>query len=131
MLWSDRHGKAARLFLLIPRWASKPLTHSLRGGQGAAPDLGGPRATPCIPGVMGEREEGREVPTHARVSAALMDEQRQFMVLELYYRKAGGKREGRKRVGGRLERKSKRERGEDKERGERKESKEREKRVRE
>jgi hypothetical protein len=28
-----------------------------------------------------------------------LDEQRQSMVLELYYRKAGGKREGRKREG--------------------------------
>ena len=62
------------------------------------PNLGAPGVTPCSPGVMGEREEGREVPTHARVSAALMDEQRQFMVLELYYRKAGGKRERERRV---------------------------------
>jgi hypothetical protein len=41
---------------------------------------------------MGERAEGREVPTQARVCAA---EQRQSMALELYCRKAGGKREGR------------------------------------
>jgi hypothetical protein len=43
---------------------------------------------------MGERDEGREVPTPARVSTALMSSS---MVLELYYRKAGRKREGRKR----------------------------------
>jgi hypothetical protein len=30
----------------------------------------------------------------ARVRAAGLDEQRQSMVLELYYRKAGGKRKG-------------------------------------
>jgi hypothetical protein len=45
---------------------------------------------------MEEREEGREVPTPARVKAADLDEQRLSMVLELYYREAGGKREGRK-----------------------------------
>jgi hypothetical protein len=55
----------------------------------------------------------REVPTQVRVctvgldwstgrpshppSVSGLDEQRQSMVLELYYRKAGGKREGRKR----------------------------------
>jgi hypothetical protein len=64
------------------------------------------------------------------VCAADFDEQRLFMVLELYYRNAGGKREGReretegglerKRVSGREERK-----GEDKENGERREDKER------
>jgi hypothetical protein len=40
---------------------------------------------------MGERDEGREVPTLERVSAVDLDEQRLSMVLELYYRKAGGK----------------------------------------
>jgi hypothetical protein len=58
---------------------------------------------------MEERGEGREVPTLVRVSAADLDEQRLSMVLELYCRKAGGKREGRKREGGR-ERKGQRER---------------------
>lgn len=38
---------------------------------------------------MGERAEGREVPTQVRVCAA---KQRQSMVLELYYRKAGGEK---------------------------------------
>ena len=46
---------------------------------------------------MGERAEGREVPTQKRVSSVGLDEQRQSMVLELYCRKAGGKRKGRKR----------------------------------
>ena len=46
---------------------------------------------------MGERDEGREIPTPLRVSTAVdLDEQRLSMVLELYYREAGGKREGRK-----------------------------------
>lgn len=59
MLWAGGGRTAATHFPLSLGWASKPLTHSLRGGQGAAPDLGGPRATPCIPGVMGERDKGR------------------------------------------------------------------------
>jgi hypothetical protein len=42
-------------------------------------------------------ERGREVPMQARVLGLGLDEQRQSMVLELYCRKAGGKREGRKR----------------------------------
>ena len=58
--------------------------------QGAAFDQG-PRATPCSPGVMGERAYGREVPTQARVCAAGRDEQRLSTILELYYRKAGRK----------------------------------------
>jgi hypothetical protein len=40
---------------------------------------------------MGERAEGREVPTQKRVSSVGLDEQRQSMVLELYCRKAGRK----------------------------------------
>ena len=48
-----------------------------------------------------------------RVSAADLDEQRLSMVLELYYRNAGGKREGRKERGGEKARESKRERGEE------------------
>jgi hypothetical protein len=51
---------------------------------------------------MGEREEGGEVPTPVRVSAVDLDEQRLSMVLELYCRKAGGKREGGKRERERL-----------------------------
>jgi hypothetical protein len=70
MLWTGRHGRAARHFPLSPGWASKPLTHFTEGGQGAA-QPGDPRATPCSSGVMEEREEGREVPTYVRVSTAL------------------------------------------------------------
>jgi hypothetical protein len=70
---------------------------------------------------MREREEGREVPTLVRVSAADLDEQRLSMVLELYYREAGEKREGKRERGKAREKKSKskreRERREDKERG--------------
>jgi hypothetical protein len=33
MLWTGRHGKAARHFPLSPGWASKPLTHSMEGGE--------------------------------------------------------------------------------------------------
>ena len=44
---------------------------------------------------MGERDEGREVP-NTDESEHSLDEQRLSMVLELYYRKAGGKREGKR-----------------------------------
>jgi hypothetical protein len=71
MPWTGRHGRAARHFPFSSGWASKPLTHSTGDGQGAA-QPGGPWATPCSPGVMGEREEGRQVPTLARVRTALM-----------------------------------------------------------
>jgi hypothetical protein len=98
MLWTGGPGRAARCFPLSPGWASKSLTHSSGGGQKAAQN-GSPRATSCSPSVMGKRDKGREVPTPARVSAADIDEQRLSMVLELYYRKAGRKREGRKREG--------------------------------
>ena len=97
MLWSGGHGRAARRFPLSPRWASKPLTHLTGDGEQGAAQPGGPGATPCSPGVMGEREEGREVPTPVRMSTADLDEQRLSMVLELFCRKAGRKREGRKR----------------------------------
>jgi hypothetical protein len=66
----------------------------------------------------GSEIRGREVPTQVRVSTVGLCEQRQSMVLELYCRKAGEKREGRER--GR-ERKSGREGGrerEERERGE-------------
>ena len=32
MLWTGRHGRVARCFPLSPRWASKPLTHSMGAG---------------------------------------------------------------------------------------------------
>jgi hypothetical protein len=54
----------------------------------------------------GMREE--RFPTPARVSAANLDEQRLSMVLELYYRKAGKRKERRERGG----RESKRGKGE-------------------
>ena len=54
-----------------------------------------------------------------------LDEQRLSMVLELFYRKAGRKREGRRERERGLERKRKREKGEER-RGEGREDKERE-----
>jgi hypothetical protein len=57
------------------------------------------------------------------VSAVDLDEQRLSMVLELFYRKAGRKREGRRERG--LERKRKREKGGERREG--REDKEREK----
>jgi hypothetical protein len=62
ILWSVGHGGAAIHFPLSPGWAFKPLTHSLGSGQGAALP-GSPGATLLKPpGLMGERDEGREVP---------------------------------------------------------------------
>jgi hypothetical protein len=70
------------------------------------------------------REERFSTP--AGVSAADLDEQRLSMVLELYYRTAGRKREGgRERGGERLERKNKREKKEER-RGEDREERRRE-----
>ena len=61
-------------------------------GSNPTGDLG---LHPVAPGLW---ERGLwEFPTQVRVCAAGLDEQRLSMVLELYYRKAGGKREGRKR----------------------------------
>jgi hypothetical protein len=44
------------------------------------------------------QEYGREVSTQARVCAAVL-EQRQSMILELYYRKAGAERRGKREKG--------------------------------
>ena len=62
-------------------------------------------------------------------SAVGLDEQRHSMVLELYCRKAGGKREGKKEGGGEA-REKERVRGREERRGERREDKERGERVR-
>jgi hypothetical protein len=71
MPWTGRHGRAARHFPFSPGWASKALTHLTGDGQWATQPEG-TGATPCSPPVMGEREEGRKVPTLPRVSTALM-----------------------------------------------------------
>ena len=63
--------------------------------KGQPPKPGGPRAIPFSLRVVGERAEGERFP-HRRECAAGLDVQRQSIVLELYCRKAGGKREGRK-----------------------------------
>jgi hypothetical protein len=57
------------------------------------PNLGAPGLLPVAPGLWERGKRG----SHTCESERSLDEQRQFMVLELYYRKAGGKREGRKR----------------------------------
>ena len=49
--------------------ASDPLDWRWPRGS---PTWGPPGQHPVAPGVMGEREEGREVPMHGRVRAALM-----------------------------------------------------------
>jgi hypothetical protein len=54
-------GRAAGHFPLGPGWASKPLT-PLSGGGGVdkgQPLTGDREATPCSPGVIGERDKGR------------------------------------------------------------------------
>ena len=52
---------------------------------------------PWKPGREGSE---KEVLKQARVNTVGLDEQRQSMILELYYRKAGGKREGKRGRGG-------------------------------
>jgi hypothetical protein len=53
------------------------------------------------PGDTGREGRGKKragvVPTRARVFSPVLHDQRQSMVLELYCRKAGGKRESKKR----------------------------------
>jgi hypothetical protein len=100
--------------------------HSTGGGQGATPNTRGPTSTLSAPEIWerGQREKGshigkslksglwlehrkafwREI-RHGSLGESLsyhpstagLDEQRQSMVLELYCRKAEGKRKGRKR----------------------------------
>jgi hypothetical protein len=90
MLWAGRCGKAARQFPLIPERASKPLTPLHRGWIRGSPQ---PEALERHTVVAGYGREGlvREVPTQVKVHAVGIDKQRQSMVLELYYRKAGRK----------------------------------------
>ena len=65
-------------------------------GQGAAPDRGSQGNT-LSSGVMGERaEEERFLYKQKSAQWALIRAQRQSTVLELYYRKAGAKREGKR-----------------------------------
>jgi hypothetical protein len=54
-------GGLTDTFPLGPGWVSKPLTpHSaLQGVEKGQPPTGDPEATPCSPGVIGERDEGR------------------------------------------------------------------------
>ena len=96
VLWASRGGRAASHFPLGPGWASKPLTPLGRGWTMGSLRYQGPWGDTL--GPRGYRREGwgREVPTQARVCTEGLDEQRRSMVLELYYRKEGGKREGRK-----------------------------------
>jgi hypothetical protein len=73
------------------------------------------------PRVIGERVR-EEVP-NAEESEHSLDEQRLSMVLELYYRKAGRKREGRKREGEGGGKEREREKSREKEGGRREEKK--------
>jgi hypothetical protein len=74
------------------------------GSQSQASHTGYSRGAESRIGALGllalkiqEEGRGREVPTQATVLSLGLDEQRQSMVLELYCRKAEGKRKGRKR----------------------------------
>ena len=84
-------GGRPDVFPLSPGWASKPLTHSFRGGQGAA-QPGSPRVTSCSPGVMERGKRGSHIFSCAKMSTVDLDEQRLSMILELYCKKAGRKR---------------------------------------
>jgi hypothetical protein len=57
MLWAGRCGRAARCFPLCPGWASKPMIPLNGVDNWQQPDWGS-GATPCSPGVMGERAVG-------------------------------------------------------------------------
>jgi hypothetical protein len=89
ILWAGRHGRDARRFLLGPRWASKPLTPFGMGWtKGSPQNQGTPWRQPVALGLWerGLRERGSNTG-----KSVYTDEQRQSMVLELYYRKAGRK----------------------------------------
>ena len=88
-----------------------PLSHSSWGGKGAAlPAPLPPRATLLKPPGLWERGKREEVPnTDQSAQWNLKEQSRDSMALEIYYRNAGGKREGR--------RERKRKRGETKRRG--------------
>jgi hypothetical protein len=86
-------------------------TLELRTEQGIQGDILGPRD-------MGREGRGREVPMQARVLSPGFDEH--SMVIELYYRKAGGKREDKRERPATAKR---REGGKEREREERLESK--------
>ena len=58
--------------LSIQLWVGIQVSDSLNRGWTRGSPTWGPGATPCSPGVMGEREERRQIPTLARVSTALM-----------------------------------------------------------
>jgi hypothetical protein len=91
------------------------LPHSTSGGQGAAPITGsqspashagynrGDENRIEAPGQHSQpqryrkRGQGEKVPMQVRVFNPVLYDQRQSTVLELYCRKTGGKRKGRKR----------------------------------
>jgi hypothetical protein len=93
MLWAARHMRAARRFPLSPGWTSKPLTHSMGGGHGVAPDLGAPGSHPVAPEIW-ERGKSEEVPNTDQSVQWILMEQRLSMVKEIYYRNVGRKRGG-------------------------------------
>jgi hypothetical protein len=102
-------------------WVGIPLSHSSGGGQRSA--LGTPRATLINPSGLWERGKREEVPnTDQSVQGNLKEQSKDSVVLELYYRNAGGKkkveRRGRERGGGKKKTKRKG-RGERSERRER------------
>jgi hypothetical protein len=122
MLWAGGRGRAARHFPLGPRWASKPLTPLGGGWTRGSPHTSSPGVTPSA--LCLQKRGQRERSPHAgeshksrpwlehrkasirleknlshRPSAAGLDEQRQNMFLELYYKKARRKDRRRKRRG--------------------------------
>ena len=78
---------------LVP--GSQSLASHAGYGRGAENKIGAPGQHQA-PEIW-EEGRGREVPMQARVLSPGLDEQRQSMILELYCRNAGGKREIRKR----------------------------------
>ena len=95
ILSSVRRGRTAIHLPLMPGWASKLLNYSLGGGRWWQVLPGIPGATLLKPLGLWERGMREEVP-NTDESEQNLDEQRISMVLELYYRKAGRKRDGRR-----------------------------------
>ena len=62
MLWTGRHGRAARHFPLSPGWASKPLTPLDGGWTRGSPQNQGHQGNTLCSGFMGARAEGERFP---------------------------------------------------------------------
>jgi hypothetical protein len=96
MLWAGRLEEGFQMLSTWPQvgiYASDPTQQGVDKGH---PQKLGAWGNTLSPQGYGREGLGREVSTQARVCTAGSYDQRRSMVLELYYRKAGGKREGKR-----------------------------------